>query len=202
MKNKYILSICLTLFILLCLSTTVLADNIGYATVGTTSNTIGNNLGTNVYGSKYTPSSGGILTTAYINGHNNWNGTDTIVVLIYDDTGGYPHALISESSEIVISSSSYQWWSATISGTIVASSDYWLFVRNKTVGSSSVRIHNDANTISGYRASDASPTDDPFASGATVNNNSEYSIYITYTASGGGGSMVANRRRNLSIGRK
>jgi len=197
-KNSlFILSLCL-LFIF----SSVLADDIGYTTVGSTSNTISNDSGTNLYGSKYTSSSGGTLTNAYINGHDNWNGTDTIVVLIYDDTGGYPHVLIGESNEILISSSSYQWWSASISGTISASTDYWVFLRNKTIGASSVRIHNDANTISGYRTADPSPTNDPFVDGATVNNNSEYSIYITYTASGGGGSMISNRRRIVSIGRK
>ncbi len=192
---KYKSYFALLLILLICSNS--YADNIGYAVVGSTSNTIGNNTGTNVYGSKYNSTNGGSLVSAFINGHDNWNGTDTVVVLIYDDTGGYPHSLIGESNEIIINSSSYQWWSAPISGTIAASTDYWLFVRNKTITSSTVRIHNDANIILGYRTSDPTPTNDPFANGATINNNSEYSIYISYTASGGSSSANPNRRRKI-----
>lgn len=200
MKNKDYFNLLLNLLFILITYSTVIADDIGYSTVGSTSNTIGNNTSTNIYGSKYTSINGGTLLTAYINGHDNWNGTDTVVVLLYDDTSGYPHALIAESNEIIINSSSSQWWSASISGTIEAAAAYWLFVRNKTITSATVRIHIDANTISGYRTSDPSPTNDPFANGATINNNSEYSIYITYTASGG--SLISHRRRIVSIERK
>ncbi len=197
MNNKIILQLFLISLLMLCLNSSLFADDIGYTTAGITSNTIGNEGVTNLYGSKYTSVNGGTLTSAYINGHNNWNGTDTVVILIYDDTGGYPHTLIAESAEIVIDASSYQWWSASISGTIASATDYWLFVRNKTVASATVRVHYDANTITGYRATDGSPTDDPFANGATVNNNNEYSIYIFYTTGGGGASPIFKRRRKL-----
>ena len=197
MKIKLLIPFFL-LVLLFCVSK-VLADDIGYTTAGSTSNTIGNESATNVYGSRYTSTTGGSLTTAYVNGHTNWNGTDTVVILVYDDTGGYPYNLIAESADIEINSSSYQWWSASISGTITPSTNYWIFVRNKTVGSATVRIHNDANTISGYRTADPSPTNNPFANGATVNNNSEYSVYISYTAGGGGTPQPTSFRRRMLI---
>ena len=197
MKSKFIV-LYLCIILICCINLTVFADDIGYTTVGSSSNTIGNESATNVYGSKYTSTTGGTLTTAYINGHTNWNGTDTVVILVYDDTGGYPYSLIAESAEIEINSSSYQWWSGSISGTIAPSTDYWIFVRNKTVGSATVRIHNDANTITGYRTADVSPTNNPFANGATVNNNSQYSIYLSYTTGGSGEPTVkSNRRRKI-----
>ncbi len=196
MNKKTIFNCFILSLMLICSS--IYADNIGYTTAGTSSNTIGNNNGTNLYGSKYRSVNGGTLVTAFINGHNNWNGTDTVVILIYDDTGGYPYSLIAESAEIEINTSTYTWWSASITGTISAATDYWIFVRNKTIDASSVRIHNDGNIITGYRTSDPTPSNNLFADGATSNNNSEYSMYISYTAGGGGGGGIQIRRRVIS----
>lgn len=198
MINKIDFKFHVGLLLIFLLCSNIFADDIGYTTTGSSSNTIGNEGATNVYGSKYRSINGGTLTSAYINGHDNWNGTDTVVILIYDDTGGYPYSLIGESDEIVINVSAFQWYSGSISGTILPSTDYWVFVRNKTIASATVAVHYDANTINGFRTSDPSPTNDPFANGATLNNNSEYSIYISYTTVGGGSGTSPNRRRKIS----
>ena len=154
-------------------------DTLGYSTIASAHTlTIGGTTGSNKYGNMYTTSFGGSLDSAYFYGANNYNGEDTISILIYEDSSGTPTDLVAESSDIFVTSGSNAWYQIAISGTLSASTDYWVLIYNKTITSATVKSLYDNNAMTGVVQADPPPVNDPFGSIKAPSNSTEFSVWV------------------------
>ena len=113
---------------------------------------------------------------------------------IYSEGTDYPGSLLADSSEITINSASgvFAWHSAAISGSLTNGAEYWLAQNHSNIGAGEFKMKYDSVTDAmKWKDStySASALETPFPSAANVFSG-KVSIYVDYTASGGGSLFV------------
>ncbi len=109
-------------------------------------------------------------------------GTVNLKMGIYTDVAGAPSVLKGVTDAVSISSSSQQFWTASLAGSQfgLVAGDYWLVWMNDDLGGAGVDFAQSALSTGVNLISTTYPTfPDPFGSPSTQDFN--VSIYVTYT---------------------
>lgn len=130
----------------------------------------------------------GSAATIFIRAANNFNGDDTVIGFFYEDSsidGGSdttPGALVGQTTDsIFFTSGTPSWQSASISGTILKNSLYWIGFANGGNSSCAWDYLELGSGNERYIVADALPIADPWGTpGAAFTNR--FSAYIVYTA--------------------
>ena len=145
--------------------------------------------------SRYTAVAGNVTKlTGYVSGLGAASGSQKIRAVIYADSSGNPGPLLGVSNEVTMNAgTAWAWKDFTFSAAVpVPAGTIWMgYIASTTNDLTQLRYDTSAgelryNVNSGGYA--AGPTN-PF--GAPTISNKHYSLYATYTASGGGGSATA-----------
>ncbi|MCK5020657.1 MAG: hypothetical protein KAS32_26795 [Candidatus Peribacteraceae bacterium] len=142
----------------------------------------------------------GTITSITVGIRDNWNGDDTVIAYVYDDNATFPNSLI-DTAFIEVESSTISWvqGSSTMSGSLTASAVYWIGSQNITsVSANTALAYTSTSDLDGVLVTDPTPLDDPWSGGSVASRNT-YSIYITYTASGGAPEQPSGRRRKILV---
>lgn len=164
----------------------------GYSTIGSAGN---DNPADNFIWCKSTsvPASNGTLTTiqAYCIGLNSVTGTQ-ICMALYTDSGGLPGSLVVANETPVLAGASFGWVSQTFSQSITSGTQYWFGIRcpnyNSTNDDVNVKFDTNGGATENYFINNGAQLPFPgTATGLSNFSNERWSIYGTYTPTGGGG---------------
>jgi len=136
---------------------------------------------------KFTLSEAGDVSSISWYGKLN-SGSGNLKCVIYADSSGYPGAVKGVTNAIVITTTE-QWWTATFAVAVsLTAGTYWLAW---TSDSSTAYYYNTGTTNQRYSVSDtySDGVADPYPAGGTGQAR-VISIYATYTASGGSGTLI------------
>jgi hypothetical protein len=152
-----------------------------------------------VIGSQFTtPASAGTLNSIsmYI-----VNATGTLKMGIYADNGSNaPGALLATSGEVTLSTSN-SWYTIPISGSVSASTKYWVMYRLSS-GSASFKLISGGGFLSSWKTTSyASAWPDPYGSATGTSSSSRWALYFTYTPSGSVDSFNTNLFKMNDTGR-
>lgn len=144
-------------------------------------------------GGKNTAPESGTITSLSVYGHEN-TAADTRFKAVVTDSS--LNIVTNGVGNEVDPTSTLQWWTLTLPSaiTITSGSAYWLGGVSTGAAGAGALLRSDTITADGTQARDTTnnyttptnPTD------ADVNRTTKYSIYATYTASGGGGATSAD----------
>ena len=129
------------------------------------------------------PENGTLTSVTFYNGNNvNDDGPSKVGVYLRDGNSADSHTLIGSSSEISPHTNS-AWLTGSVSGTITSGSEYFLAVYSSESAIAKDTVTVDAITaLQSYTGTWPNPYNQ-----ASNDSNDYYSIYATYTATGGGG---------------
>ena len=168
----------------------VLIDpTLGYTTVGGSAGTLANTLAYAL--SKYTMAEAGTATAVQI--YTETNGSN-ITFAIYTDSSGVPNTTVSISAGGTLGgAASPEWKSRTITGSLSSGATYWPAAEQ---GNTVEMRYDTVTDIARYWVKVGSYTAgamefDPWGSGSSLWDR-RVSIYLDYTASGGGGKLAGS----------
>jgi hypothetical protein len=164
----------------------------GYSTIGSAGN---DNPADNWIWIKATstPAGSGTLTSisVYCAGLNTVTSS-TIVCALYSDSSGAPGSLLGSESAAVAVSGSFGWVSTTFNQSIVGGTQYWFGIRcpnySSTNNDVNVKFDTNGGATEGYYKNGGTAAFPSTVSGATSFSGERWSIYGTYTPSGGSAS--------------
>jgi hypothetical protein len=153
-----------------------LDPTLGYTTAGASNTTA---VGLRINNNDYIPANDGTVDDVKVYAHVNASGSHTLNAGYYENSSGNPGT--AHKAAITVSNTDPAWVSATLSGDLTASAEYYPAVAQAS-GTPTLRLYYDSGGARWTSASYTDLVDNPsgLSSGSYL-----FSVYIDYTESGG-----------------
>ncbi|MFD8482682.1 Ig-like domain-containing protein [Kitasatospora sp. NPDC059673] len=115
---------------------------------------------------------------------------DQYQVAVYGDVAGKPGALLGSSASGTLTA--HAWNTLPVTATLAPNTPYWLAYNSNGVSAAVNNLNYSTGGQSGYSTGGAAFGSWPSSFGAVSTGNLNYSIYATYTPSGGGSGTPGN----------
>lgn len=176
----------------------VVDPTFGYTTNGASSNS-GNGTGTDrTYAGRFALSEDGDVTSITWRGNRSAKGSNSVTTGIYSDNSNYPDARQGAETGSQTVTTTQSWWTFTYgSAPSLTAANYWLtvFFPSSTASIWKYDSGGGGDYWMGYVNTQLVTGSAPatYPAGQNANTGRIYSIYATYTATGGGGPTTRRR---------
>lgn len=131
-------------------------------------------------------------------------GSPNVAVALYSDSAGAPANLLAANDTGAVVGVSFGWVDVTLATPITSGTQYWFCVRCPGSGGGTpdynVKYDTNGGATEGYFKDNSAKNNFPAtATGATSFTGERWSIYATYTPSGGGRTALNTRAQPLGV---